>query len=144
MTFTKKEKEPNYYRSPNLWGLRPTALTSKTVFQAQRQLWSPPKNPTVLPQQQTIRSCVWGIQHSAMNLLQAILPILQTLRSERCKSGAPVYAIAEYGRYILSLKTCPALLSQSIHFAFSTSFTLIILSETNLWATLKSPTKGPH
>lgn len=44
-----------------------------------------------------------------MNLLQAILPILQTLRSERCKSGAPVYAIAEYGRYILSLKTCPAL-----------------------------------
>lgn len=146
MTFTRKEEEANYYKNPNLRGLRTTALTSKTGFHAPRQLWSPitPKKPPQLHHNSRPSEAVWGTQHSAINLFLKPCDMQSKpyyLSFKSCvQKGARVENLSmpllNMGGTFSLKKTCPALLSQPIHFAFFTSFTLIILCETNLLAVL--------
>lgn len=147
MTFSKKEKEANYCRNPNLWGLRTTALTSKTGFQAQRQLWSPQKKPhsstkTADYQKLCLRhSAFWHkfISKIPWHAKQAIY-----LSFKPCvQKGARVENLSMPGD-VFSLKK-PALCSyhsQSIllspplsHYSYSVKLTCELLS--------KVPCKGP-
>ena len=73
---------------------------------------------------------------------QEILSILQTFGSESARVENLSMPLLNMGD-VYSLTNLLALLSQLIHFAFFTSFTLIKLRESNLRAALESSMEGP-